>query len=150
VPIPDFNAMGYLPPGDHQASLEEVGKRLATNHRRQVIFEGLVHIASLLGQHGVTRIWLGGSFVTDKLRPNDVDVVFEPPPGARTGTWGELALSRRAETKRLRRVDLLPSSMIMPSKKTAFPLVTIKTWFGTDRDDVPKGMIEVVEESSDQ
>jgi predicted nucleotidyltransferase len=71
-----FNEQGDLPPGIHQTTLEQVKARFASvSIRRQVLFvrlELIYQIAKATGH--LARFIVFGSFVTDKMEPNDVDV----------------------------------------------------------------------------
>src|SRR5262245_52365106 len=109
MPIPEFDeATGYLPPGMYPASLEEVRVRYATNFRRKEIYAGLVHVVALLVAKSVSEIWLDGSFVTDKIRPKDVDVIYVPPPGADIQSWDLISPDKRETLKKYHQVDLWP------------------------------------------
>src|SRR6266581_446654 len=75
--IPEFNDDGYLPPGIHQATMEEIAARFGQESEiRQVQMESLRWLVDLARRAGVQRIVVNGSFVTDKLEPNDVDCVL--------------------------------------------------------------------------
>src|SRR5437588_12234098 len=75
--IPNFNDEGYLPLGIHRATLEEITARLGQESEvRQVQMESLRWLVDLAWRTGVQRIVVNGSFVTDKLEPNDVDCVL--------------------------------------------------------------------------
>ncbi len=82
---------------------------------------------------GVRRIIVNGSFVTDKLEPNDVDCVLH---------IGEGFPSDDDAVKEL--LSGLPFINMELVDQEAFEQFTEKT-FATDRDLVPKGMIEVIE-----
>jgi hypothetical protein len=75
--IPEFNDDGYLPAGVHEATLEEIASRFGqeTELRRAQV-QSLVWLIDLAKRAGVQRIIVNGSFVTDKLEPNDVDCVL--------------------------------------------------------------------------
>jgi hypothetical protein len=75
--IPDFQG-GALPPGVHQASWWEVEERLGWNARRQSLLVGLRSLLEELARAGCSRVWLDGSFVTDKSNPGDFDLVWDP------------------------------------------------------------------------
>jgi hypothetical protein len=136
---------GYLPPGEHPATLDEIEERFATNIRRREIMVGLRLVVDQMLQRGVQTIWVDGGFVTDKPRPKDVDVVYVPPPGADTSTWGSIASNNRQVTKDLYKVDLWTH----PSPQ-GVGRVPIKDWFQLDRSDVPKGIIALtVEEDTE-
>lgn len=76
MPLPNFNEAGDLPTGVHQTSLAEVLARFgAGSDRRSLIARRLVRIHQIALETGhLARIVVFGSFVTDKLEPNDVDV----------------------------------------------------------------------------
>src|SRR3954463_443452 len=91
MPIPSFNqSSGALPPGDWPATLDEVEGRYGTaGIKRQRLFTELRAFVEALWALGVTEIWIGGSFVTDKKRPGDVDMIFAAPPGSDPDSWGK-------------------------------------------------------------
>ena len=64
---------GVLPPGIHRADLDEVAQRFAGTEHRSWLFEGVVAVAQALRVAGCMRMYLNGSFVTAKERPNDYD-----------------------------------------------------------------------------
>lgn len=76
MPLPPFTKTGELPVGIHPASLSETLKRFGekTTQRKGLALrlERIYRLASGTGQLG--RFIVFGSFVTDKLSPNDVDV----------------------------------------------------------------------------
>jgi len=72
-----FDQNGYLPPGIHLATWEEIEEFLAYNKRRKNLLSGLKQGCEILRQCGCERIYIGGSFVTTKIRPNDFDVCWE-------------------------------------------------------------------------
>jgi len=75
--IPVCNDDGYLPPGIHAATLDEIGTRFgAQSELRRVQMDSLRWMVDLAKRAGVQRIVVNGSFVTEKLEPNDVDCVL--------------------------------------------------------------------------
>jgi hypothetical protein len=145
MPIPEIDdATGYLPGGTYDATLDEVRDRFAYNYRRREIFSGLEHVLGLLRARGVTVLWLGGSFVTAKMRPGDVDVVYVPPAGADPEEWDDLSFARHDHIKQHHRVDLWPYPSPQLKKGNPFQQVTIKEYFESDEDGFPKGMIHLV------
>ncbi|SRR6266536_127805 len=134
--IPGFVALtGLLPPGDHEATLAEIKDRLCWNYRRREIYNGLEYVAGELTNHHVERIWVDGSFVTNKARPNDVDVAYEVPSGADNNTWGMLSPQRRRDLKKYHRVHLLDDWPGQPQ---------INRWFCKDKDGNEKGIIRLI------
>ena len=78
------------------------------------------------------RIVVNGSFVTDKLEPNDVDCVSLIGPDFPNDT--------AAESELLARLPFINMELVDPR---TFQQFTERT-FATDRNLVPKGMVEVV------
>ena len=80
--IPDLVDIGgpwkVLPPGVHDASLEEVRVRYATNERRQMLYEGFKRGFLVLTAAGCTGVLLDGSFVGEKEDPGDFDACWVP------------------------------------------------------------------------
>ena len=81
---------------------------------------------------GVRRIVVNGSFVTDKLEPNDVDCVLLIGP--------DFPHDIAAEAELLAGLPFINMELVDPR---AFQQFTERT-FATDRNLVPKGMVEVV------
>lgn len=69
---------GVLPPGIHQASWAEVEEALGWNEWRRELLVGLRAVLHELAPAGCPRVWLDGSFVTDKEFPGDFDLVWDP------------------------------------------------------------------------
>lgn len=77
--IPEFNDEGYLPPGIHQATSEEIAARFGREPElRQNQIESLIWLLDLCKRVGVQRLIINGSFITDKWEPNDIDCVLLP------------------------------------------------------------------------
>ncbi len=131
--IPNLNAEGYLPPGLHRATVEEIVARFGRESElRRVQMESLRWLVELARRAGVRRIVVNGSFVTDKLEPNDVDCVLLVEEGF-----------PRDETAEAELLGGLPFINMEVVDQEGFEQLTEKT-FATDRNLVPKGMIEVM------
>lgn len=131
--IPPYDDDGYLPPGIHPATLEEIAARFGTGSEiREVQMESVRWLVELGRRAGASRIVVNGSFVTDKLEPNDVDCVLligsDFPHDA--VAEGEL-------------VSGLPFINLELVDGAGFHHFTERT-FATDRNMVAKGMIEVM------
>lgn len=79
MPIPAFEPSGFLPAGRHAASPAEFHASLVapfpSSVRRPAIHAWWErHLASLRWLTHVTRQWIGGSFVSEKPEPADIDV----------------------------------------------------------------------------
>ena len=77
MPIPKFDKNGNLPEGIHPATWQEVEDALAFNERRQELFAGLKRACESLKLAGCPRIYIGGSFATNKEFPGDFDACWE-------------------------------------------------------------------------
>jgi hypothetical protein len=131
--IPPFLQNGYLPPGLHSATIDEVAQRFGhESELRRVQVESVRWMVELAVQAGVKRIVLNGSFVTDIMEPNDVDCVLLMKPGT--------PIDFEAEEKLEQGLPFLDIAMV---GQRDFDRITTRT-FATDRYEVPKGMVEVI------
>jgi hypothetical protein len=130
--IPPFNDDGYLPPGIHPATLEEIAARFGQESElRRAEMESLQWLVQVARRAGVQRLVVNGSFVPDKLEPNDVDCVLLIGPGFPRNPEAEAELLAGLPFINLELVD-----------QEAFRQFTERT-FATDCNMVPKGMVEV-------
>jgi len=86
----------------------------------------------LAARAGVRRIILNGSFVTDIMEPNDVDCVLLIGRGFPADSTAEAELNAG-----------LPFLEIKIVREAAFERY-VAVIFGTDRNGIPKGTIEVI------
>ena len=94
--------------------------------------ESLQWLMNVIKELHVKRLVLNGSFVTDEVEPNDVDCVLLVAPDSPRGA--EVAAELRAG---------LPFLAIDVVDQDDFDFF-VEKFFVTDRDRVPKGMIEVI------
>ncbi len=131
--IPEFNEQGYLPPGVHQATLEEVIERFGVQSEvRQVQAESLQWLMPLCKKAGIARCLLNGSFVTDVLEPMDIDCVLLQGPKYKTKS----SFARKL-------VVGLPFIELKVVGKEEFEFYASKV-FASDRNMVRKGVVEVL------
>jgi hypothetical protein len=71
--IPPFEASGNLPPGVHAATWPEFASAFGTTPHRRALLAGLRAALENLCAAGCRRVYIDGSFVTTKRRPNDFD-----------------------------------------------------------------------------
>lgn len=69
---------GLLPRGMHHAGWSEFTARFGQTDRRHRQTQGLLAALISLQNAGCKRAYVGGSFVTAKENPNDIDYIFEP------------------------------------------------------------------------
>jgi len=131
--IPEFDEEGHLPAGIHSATMEEIDERFGQDSEmRRVQMESLTWMVQLARRAGVERIVVNGSFATDKLEPNDVDCVLLIGSGFPHDKFAEVELLSGLPFINMELVD-----------QAAFSQFTKHT-FATDRNLVPKGLIEVM------
>lgn len=119
--IPAFDENGNLPPGVHEATWEEFVDRFGRSiHRRQLI-NGLKAALLSFRAAGCKRVFLDGSFVTEKLYPNDYDACWDED-GVNPVQLDPVFLNfdnRRAAQKAKYLGEFFPSqSQDIPSRRT--------------------------------
>ena len=75
--IPAFDSSGNLPPGVYWSVWEEVSSRYGTNPWRRLLLSGLREALSNLKLAGCRKVYLDGSFVSSKDKPNDFDACWD-------------------------------------------------------------------------
>ena len=131
--IPPFNEQGYLPPGVHGATLDDIAERFGRESElRRVQMESLRWLVELARRAGVLRIVVNGSFVTDVYEPNDVDCVLLIGTNYPTDAVADDELQQG--------LPFLQAETVM---QEAFDYY-VNNLFGTDRRNVSKGMVEVL------
>lgn len=78
--IPDFDSNGNLPPGLIPISIKELKKHcvfdFGGSSTRNEIFNGYIkYCREIIVLEVAIKQWLGGSFTTNKINPNDIDFV---------------------------------------------------------------------------
>jgi hypothetical protein len=131
--IPPFDENGYLPPGIHKASLDEISERSGQqSEMRAAQVDSIRWLVDLVRDTRAERVVLNGSFVTVIREPNDVDCLllvsdeFSEDP----------ALDAALE-------DGFPFLEVAVVTRRAFDYF-VERFFAQDRKSVPKGMIEVI------
>ncbi len=130
---------GELPPGEHQASLDEVETVYGSStDRRKLLMRGLRDAASNFELSNVRALWINGSFVTDKEEPNDVDGCWEYTPSVDVTKLDPVFLGPREEMKNKYGLDFFIANIIEAGSGLPFP-----KFFQVNRDGDPKGIIVV-------
>lgn len=69
-----FNNDGLLPEGVHEIDLDDFKELLGFNYkRRDMIDQGLIPFLKELKPFNVQKVYIDGSFVTQKENPDDID-----------------------------------------------------------------------------
>lgn len=79
--IPAFDAQGNLPPGVHDASWQEFVDVFGRTKRRRLLLLGLSEAVKSLKRAGCRKLYLDGSFTTNK------EAIYGEPPGDFDGCW---------------------------------------------------------------
>jgi 2-polyprenyl-3-methyl-5-hydroxy-6-metoxy-1,4-benzoquinol methylase len=113
MPIPRHTDSGTLPKGTHIASLDEVEARFGTNNpQRENMMRSLKTVYDECGLAGMNRLILGGSFITTKPMPRDLDGIifggenadwerilpFVQVPGERRTSWLNLQIAFKVDS----------------------------------------------------
>ena len=129
--IPELDANGLLPPGLHWAHWDELMDRFGSTPWRQHLLIGFKAALEDLRGAGCQTVYLDGSFVTSKTRPNDYDACWDE------AEVDPLALDPvlltfdpgRATQKAKYRGELFPASVIADTDGLSF-----LEFFQTDRE----------------
>jgi hypothetical protein len=137
--IPALQENGELPPGEHQASLDEIELIYGiSNDRRKLLMRGLRDAANNFELSGVKTIWIDGSFITDKEEPNDIDGCWAYQPEVNRETLDPVFLGSRKEMKDKYGLDFFIASIIEMGSGLPFP-----KFFQVNRDGTKKGIIVI-------
>ncbi|EMJ9289225.1 hypothetical protein R8O76_004940 [Klebsiella michiganensis] len=75
--IPDFTAKGYLPKGRHSCSAQQfIDRFCAVNEKRLALKKAFIDILDFANSRNAICVFVGGSYVTSKEDPHDLDVVI--------------------------------------------------------------------------
>jgi len=70
----NIGGVQQLPPGEHPTTLVEISATYGMSSPQRIRLMGsLLKVADTMKNAKVKRIWIDGSFVTDKKGPNDID-----------------------------------------------------------------------------
>ncbi len=85
MPVPPFDEHGFLPPGVHACSLEELRTRFGSFQASDCRPQLFARLKAFLSEARAARLVVGvvvnGSFVTAKPEPNDIDLIVIVNPG---------------------------------------------------------------------
>jgi hypothetical protein len=131
--IPEFDDNGYLPPGVYAASIDEIAERFGSQSEvRQAEMESLRWLVPLAKRAGIQRLIINGSFVTSVDEPNDVDCVLL--------TDEDYPKDHLLHRELVQGLPFLEVKLVVQDAFDDY----VNSVFSTDRDMVPKGMIEVI------
>jgi hypothetical protein len=130
--IPPFEDNGYLPPGIHPGTLEEVEARFGCDSDvRRAQVQSLRWLVEIVRRAGIARVILDGSFVTDAIEPNDVNCALL--------VAADFHEDSDAATELHEGLPFLDLEIVDESEF----VFLVEEMFATDRDTVPKGLVEL-------
>lgn len=130
--LPDFDeTYGYLPQGIHPAAWTEVVERFGWNAHRRALLEQLERVLVTLREANCMSVILNGSFTTAKETPKDFDLVYEAHSVQHemVPSWIEDRAAAGGDI--VARFQEMGLGDVMLN------------FFGTDLDDVPKGLVRI-------
>ena len=136
-----FGIDGLLPPGIHWTNWEDFTRKFGGNPWRQKLLSGLRAALENLKEAGCLTVYINGSFVTDKVLPNDYDACWEED-GVDPEALDPVLLTfdpGRATQKAKYMGELFPASVIASSEGLSF-----LQFFQTDKNTgKPKGIVAI-------
>ena len=138
--VPPFTLIGLLPPGAHPSTWPVFVERFGASPHRQQQPLKLETALRLLRDAGCARVFVGGSFVTDKSEPNDVDVAWDVE-GVDADAVDPIFFdfeNERAAQKRRFGAEFLPAQLVEGLTGRSFV-----QFFQFTRDDEPVGNVVV-------
>ena len=136
-----FGIDGLLPPGIHWTNWEDFSRKFGGNPWRQKLLSGLRAALENLKDAGCRTVYVNGSFVTDKVLPNDYDACWEEE-GVDPEALDPVLLTfdpGRATQKAKYMGELFPASVIASSEGLSF-----LQFFQTDKNTgKPKGIVAI-------
>lgn len=144
--LPKFDFDGDLPPGIHQTTIDELEQRLGrfvVSDRRIKVFTLFKHLMTMARSSGIVdRLVVGGSFVTAKAEPNDIDVVIILSTDV---DFEALTPSQYTVTDRraLRRVLKTEALDIITVRNGTTRMDLVLEFFQSTRDNKQVGVVEV-------
>lgn len=100
MPIPALNEHGLLPAGVHDCTVEEVQASFGWNEHRRQLTEGFTQfLRDEIHDEFGSPVYADGSFVTDKERPNDIDVVLDLHHGSDAENWRGLMFMQKHQAR---------------------------------------------------
>lgn len=142
MPIPDFRDDGWLPPGPHQVTWEEVIGALSgeAGGRRHALTQRLLHLRDGLRANGVDGLLLlDGSYVSSKPEPGDLDVLLIGPTDIQARKDIEPSLAALLDAQNAEEQGC--SLFYIPSNSSALDM--LRSLWDFSKAGVAKGVLEV-------
>jgi hypothetical protein len=139
--LPAFDeATGLLPPGEHEATWNEVERALGFMPNRKLKLRRLGLALANLRDAGCRRVLLDGSFATAEPHPNDFDAAWDPQ-GADVSKLNPAFLD--FGNQRARQKALWGGEFFISTGPAAPGGITFSEFFQLTRDGHQKGVIVI-------
>ncbi len=73
----EFDYCGRLKPGLHKLCWSDLERIYGRSKRRLWLLEGMRRVLDDLKLNGCRQVYIGGSFVSEKISPNDFDLIYD-------------------------------------------------------------------------
>jgi hypothetical protein len=151
--IPDLDKeTGYLPPGIHDASIEELREHFVWNDSRRLLLSHFEKVLYQLYDAGIDEVFIGGSFSTSTPAPKDIDAFWIYKAGLDLSKIDPVLLNMNTFVR-----DPVTGQSVRPMKLKYGVELFIQTgptaringklfgeFFGHSRDGVARGLIRLV------
>jgi hypothetical protein len=131
----NYQSNGSLRPGFHQLTFKEIVTEFGFNKWRMRLCNGLEEATAHFKDVNCKTLYIDGSFSTKEPRPNDYDACWDP-------TGVDFA-------RLMARYPVLMEFLVDTKRQKAkyggefYPSTTHLSFFQKDRDDSPKGIIQL-------
>lgn len=136
--LPATLSNGYLPRGVHEVDWRSFAARFGGTPRRAELLGQLQRALQVLAGAGVEHVLVGGSFVTTKLEPGDIDSAWIPAPGRPFPYIDDAAVLRVAPEVHFYRGDDVVDNAVKLGRRAG---LNYAEFLAGDRADVARGAV---------
>lgn len=153
-----FNEYGYLPEGVYNMTLDEIERVFSKNNskrRIEIMKEYKGHLKEIQNTGYLHGHWIGGSFITAKENPNDIDTLSEFDGEKVDTNKDRILIDNLINNSKEKTNNLCHSLRIYkypPQQKEDYKRYINQkrripiNLFGHDRKNIKKGIIRLIEE----
>jgi uncharacterized protein DUF6932 len=144
--LPELDIDGDLPPGIHHATLDELEQRLSrfvVSDRRISLFGWFKQLVAMAQGSGIVdRLVIGGSFVTSKPEPNDIDlvIILSKDVDFEVLTPSQYSVTDRRALRRVLKTEALD---VITVRNGTSRMDLVLEFFQSKRDNKQVGVVEV-------
>ena len=147
--VSHMDEIALLEPGIHEFELNDIKNHFLRNFpeskTRELLIDGLYAFTSSLLSVGVPiELWIDGSFTTQKLNPNDIDlVIFAPAKDLNKLPEEKKQLFRAVVDRGGIRHNFGCDVLFCPAENQNMRSYW-RGWYGFDRNEQPKGIARIL------